>query len=97
MAIHEMATRKTTDLDRVVFQNLKAMLGHHDSWWYPKQQITKLKPQLQVEMAWVRSDKYTLVKNHNNEMDSMDLDSEELANTNHMPPLLEWNQKKVGQ
>lgn len=30
-------------------------------------------------------------------MDFGDSDSEELVNIDHIPPLPEWNQKKVGQ
>lgn len=40
-------------------------------------------------MAWVQGDKYGLLENHNNETDSVDPNSEELGNIDHIPPLLE--------
>ena len=47
-------------------------------------------------MAKARGDKGQLLENRNNEMELACLDSKEHANIDRMPPLLEWNQKKVG-
>ena len=80
---------KTTDLDRVVLENWQGVLDHHDKRWYPKERITEPRPQLQVEMAKVRGNKYELLENRNDETDLGDLNFEELVNIDHMPPLLE--------
>jgi len=49
--VHEGVARQMTKLDRAVLEHFKDVLGHHDKWWCPKQQIMEQRPQPQVEMA----------------------------------------------
>jgi len=101
---HKKAACKTADLDTMVLDKTvldktaldpKRALGHHHNEWYPKQRLMGLSPQSQAEMVRIQ---YTndVLRGHNNDFDLARPDFGRHANTHYMPPLLEWNQKKVG-
>ena len=89
-----MADLETMVLGKAILDPDEA-LGHHHNQWYPTRHLTGPRPQPQAEMARIQY-KDDALRGYSNELDLTRPDSGRLANTDCMPPLPEWNQKKVG-